>query len=60
MRIQSLEQEMMIDAIKKISKDNGESFSELDNGKNYHRSVPLEIEDRLHESFIKYKINRGI
>lgn len=61
LRVQSLEQQMMIDSIKIIN-DNKDlkHFKELSNGKNYHRSVPPEIEKSLYEKFTKYKKTMGV
>lgn len=55
LRLQSKEQTMMIDALRKIQEEDfvkGLSF--LPSGKNYHRSVPPEIEKDLMIHFKKY------
>ena len=61
LRIQSLEQQMMIESIDKLNKNRElEVFELLSDGKNYHRSVPLEIEKQLYEQFDNYKKLVGV
>ena len=60
LRLQSKEQTMMIDALKKIQKkDFVKGLSFLSSGKNYHRSVPPEIEKDLMVHFKKYLESLG-
>jgi len=60
LRLQNKEQQMMIEALGKIQEMKSlEDFPLLSHGKNYHRSVPPEIEKNLFENFKSYKENLG-
>tara|TARA_Y100000592_G_scaffold45587_3_gene72395 strand:- start:38681 stop:39397 length:717 start_codon:yes stop_codon:yes gene_type:complete len=55
LRLQSKEQELMIKSLKKLEDtDILPSLKTLDSGKNYHRSVPPELEKDLHKNLDKY------
>ena len=55
LRLQSKEQEMMIKSLKILENiDNVELLENLDSGKNYHRSVPPELEKDLNKALAKY------
>jgi len=58
LRVQAKEQKMMIESLDLIKQ--GNTFNNnLENGKNYHRSVPWEIEKDLGSYFKDYKQQRG-
>jgi len=60
MRLQSKEQEMLIDALKHLDVSRSvEDLPLLSHGKNYHRSVPPEIEKDLMKHFSLYLKNLG-
>ena len=60
LRIQSLEQKMMIESIERLFKErNLEAFEILGEGETYHRSVPPEIEKDLMNLFEAYVKKRG-
>ncbi len=55
LRLQSKEQEMMIKSLKILENiDNVELLENLSSGKNYHRSVPPELEKDLDKTFASY------
>lgn len=60
LRLQNKEQEIMIDSLSILSNiDNVEDLEILGSGKNYHRSVPPEIEKDLMDHFKKYLEKNG-
>lgn len=58
-RIQNLEQELMIRSLTKVRNLNTSENEEIGVG-NYHKPVPEEIEGRLISMFEQYKLSRGI
>ena len=58
-RIQNLEQEMMISSLKILEETPKESLQLLGEG-SYHRAVPPEIEATLWERFEEYKKNLDV
>ena len=60
LRVQSKEQKLIIKSLKMVSKNKDlNSYKNLTNGNNYHKSVPPDVEKDLFVYFEKYKNNFG-
>ena len=57
-RIQNLEQKLMIDSIKLIQERDPKMFEKVEKG-NYHKSMPSNIENNLLKKFIEYRNARS-